>query len=106
MQISHDVAVKYTNLINTMFDANQYSAITKRQEQFQLLNESMKQLTYDCNGLLDLAQSKRRKLSQVSEKMQYMVESLKKETDERVKQVIHDKLIIDDDTMISDEAAQ
>ena len=35
-----------------------------------------------------------------------MVESLKKDTDERVKQVIHDKLIIDDDTMILDEAAQ
>eukprot|EP00347_Sterkiella_histriomuscorum_P010145 403377429 len=96
MQVSHDIAKKYTNLVNHMFDQNQYSAITKRQDQFTLVGQSMSQLTHDCNGLLDLAQSKRRKLDIMQNQMQSLVLKIKNETEEKLKSIVDEELIICD----------
>ncbi|CDW90788.1 UNKNOWN [Stylonychia lemnae] len=95
MQVSHDVALNYSSLVNGMFDQNQYSAITKRQDQFNLLGQSLNQLTVDCNGLLDLAQNKRRKLDNMQEQIQKLVSNIKYETESKLQVIVDEQISIE-----------
>jgi hypothetical protein len=81
-----------------MFDHNQYSSIAIRQNQFTLIGESMNHLVKDCQSLVELAGSKRRKLDTLSDKMKDLVSTLKTETESKLLEISKDLSLNQDST--------
>ncbi|TNV81461.1 hypothetical protein FGO68_gene8954 [Halteria grandinella] len=87
MRVSHDLAKSYQNLIQTMFDHNQYSSIAIRQNQFTMMGESMTHLVRDCEVLSGLSDTKKERLDFIGEQMRKVVTKMKTETGKRLKEV-------------------
>jgi hypothetical protein len=64
-----------------------------------MVGDSMAYLVKDCEGLVELAGLKRRKLDNLSSKMKDLVSTLKSETEDKLKQISRDLSLNEGSTM-------